>query len=71
MSYVVTLTAKGSGKTWTVTFDSAAEMLDWTQAHPDLVDSWAPIVPLDEAIKYLYRETSRVASERLQETSES
>jgi len=53
MSYVVTLAAKGSGKTWAVTFDSAAQMLDWTEAHPDLVNSWAPIVPLDEAIKYL------------------
>jgi hypothetical protein len=69
MSYVVTLAAKGSGKTWAVTFDSAAEMLGWTEAHPDLVDSWAPIVPLDEAIKYLDAEASRVASERLQETS--
>jgi hypothetical protein len=65
----VTPGAKGSGKTWAVAFDSAAEMLDWTEAPPDLVDSWAPIVPLDEAIKYVDAEASRATSERLQGTS--
>jgi hypothetical protein len=53
VSYVVTVSPKGSFKTWAVAFDSLSKLLDWVNAHPEIVSSWAPVVSLDEALKLL------------------
>jgi len=53
MKCVAMISIKDSYKVWAVEFDSGSAVLDWQDANPDFaVQSWAPVVSLEEALRY-------------------
>jgi hypothetical protein len=64
MNYVAMIGAKGSYKCWAVEFQGLSAVLEWQKSHSDYeVQSWAPVVHLEDALRYADKELHHPATD--------